>query len=575
VKLAVSTVFNALDKMTGPMNTMTRGVDRFSRNASAAGARIGATWNRLRGVFRGVMIAVTTGVAAKALGDFAARGDDIADVSKRIGMSAEALQEFRYAANMADLSADDLTSILQKMNNQMGQLGTGTGALYSFLKRSNPQLALQLKTTKSSEKAFTLLMDAIAAETDVAKRAALAQAAFGKSGQEVIDMAAGLEEKRKEAQASGTIISNEDVQRAAEMHTNLLRLQASGTGFINQVLGRAVAAIAPLLERLNAWISANREIIGQKIDAAINFIATAAKTAYDIFTRWSPVILAVVGGFIAFNVAMKAAAIISVVSKAISVASAVMAMFQAGASIATVAQWAFNAAVAANPIMWIAMAIAALILGIVLLAKNWGKVTAAFKAAGKWIADTFRSIRDWIYKALDNPIIRAAALIFAPFITLPILIAKNWGKIKLFFVGMWEGIKTGAGAVWSFLKMGFFTVADIILSTMGNVVKAVMSAVSSVGSFLGFDMSGLNGIISKLDEMQASVREQSALGGGGATPVSPNTGIIASNVTTTNRSNLDVNFNNLPSGTEMRQTGQAPGITVRTGPTMNMMGVAH
>jgi hypothetical protein len=547
MKLAVSTLFTALDKMTPAMNTMTRGVDRFSRNAIRSGDRIGATWNRLRGVFRGVMIAVTTGVAAKALSDFAAKGDDIADVSKRIGMSAEALQEFRYAANMADLSADDLTSILQKMNNQMGQLGTETGTLYTFLKKSNPQLALQLKNTESSEKAFSMLMEAIASETDVAKRAALAQAAFGKSGQEVIDMAAGLNEKRREARSSGTIISNDEVKAAAEMHANLLKLKASGTGFINQVLGRAVAAISPLLDRLNAWISANREIIGQKIDAVINFIASAAKTAYDIFSKWGPLILAV-------------AAVIKVVTIATKAAAA--------------AQLVFNIIMAANPIVLITMAIAALILGIVLLVKNWDKVTAAFKAAGKWIADTFRMIRDWIYKALDNPIIRAAALIFAPFITIPILIAKNWGKIKTFFAGMWEGIKSGAAAVWSFLKMGFFTLADIVLTTWGNVIKAVMSAVSSVGSFLGFDMSGLNGIISKLDEMQASVREQSAFGGG-ATPVSPNTGIIASNITTTRNSNLDVNFNNMPAGTEMRQTGQAPGITVRTGPTMNMMGVAH
>jgi len=39
-------------------------------------------------------------------------------------------------------------------------------------------------------------------------------------------------------------------------------------------------------------------------------------------------------------------------------------------------------------------------------------------------------------------------------------------------------------------------------------------------------------------------------------------------VSSTSNSTLDVNFNNLPGGTSMRQTGSAPGITVNQGPTM-------
>jgi hypothetical protein len=509
MKLAVQTVFNALDKMTGPMNSMGKGVDRFSRNANRAGLDVGATWGKLRNIMRTVAVAVTTGLAAKAINDFAEKGDEVARVARTLGLSAEALQELEYAAKMADLSSEDLAGAFKKMNNSMGQLRTGSGALYKYLKATNPQLALQLKHTKDSDTAFTMLMGAIAAEGDVAKRATLTQAAFGKGGQVLIEMAKGLNDMRKEARASGGIISDRDVEAGKQFNTTMKKVGVTLTGFKNNILGRAVAALGPWLDKLDAWMLKNKDIIGQRIDNAINWIVTAAKDAYDIFNKWSPVIWAVAGGVVAFNVAMRAAAIISVVSKAIAIASAIWTMFSAGASFATVAQWAFNVAVAANPIMLIAMAVAALILIIVLLAKNWDKVTAAFKAAGAWIANTFRTIRDWIYKALDNPLIRAAALIFAPFITIPILIAKHWREI---------------------------------IDTIKSAIDWIAMAGGKVGKFFG-----LGG---------------GAAPGAGGTPVSPNTGIIASNVSTTRRSLLDVNFNNAPAGTTMKQTGASPDITV-------------
>ncbi len=510
--------------MTGPVGTMGRNVDRFARSADRAGANLGASWGKLRGIITTVAMAITTGAVAKAIGDFTEKGDEVARMARTLGLSAEALQELEYAAKMADMSSEDLSGAFKKMNNNLGQLTTGTGSLYTYLKATNPKLALQLKYTKDSDAAFTALMDAISKEGDVAKRAALAQAAFGKSGQALIEMANGLNDARAEARASGGIISNKDIAAAEQMDAGMKRVKTSVGGFVNLILGRALNAIAPLLDRLNAWISANREIIGQRIDRAITWIADAARTAFDIWQKWHPVIIGVGAAMLAVNVAMRAAAIISAVSKAISIASAVMAMFRAGASVATVAQWALNAAMSANPIMLIVIGIAALIAGIILLVRNWDKVVDAFKSAGRWIANTFRTIRDWIYKALDNPLIRAAALIFAPFITIPILIAKHWQEI---------------------------------IGVIRSVIDWIATAAGKVGKFFGF----------------GGGKEKGAVDTAG-TPVSPNTALISSNTTTTRNSTLDVNFGPVPAGTSMRQRGAAPGISVNMGRTMAMGGLA-
>ena len=282
-KLTVSTKFTAVDQTTAVAKRIGSSVAGISKSVSAVGRAAG----RMASAIRFAAVSLVMGAAGKAVAAFGDKADDIADVSKRIGLSAEALQELQYAAAAADLSAEDLTSVLQKMNNNLGQLRAGTGTLYSNLVKTNPALARQLRTVEDSDEAFTLLMDSIAKETNVQKRAALAQAAFGKSGQAVIDMASDLAAKRKEAQAQGAIISNEDVAAGAALHANLIKVKAAFTGITNTVFGRIAASIGPVIEKLNGWILANKEIIGQKIDTVFRVIG-------DIFAKLGPSIAGII-----------------------------------------------------------------------------------------------------------------------------------------------------------------------------------------------------------------------------------------------------------------------------------------
>lgn len=63
--------------------------------------------------------------------------------------------------------------------------------------------------------------------------------------------------------------------------------------------------------------------------------------------------------------------------------------------IATAAQWAWNAAISANPIGLIILAIAALVAGIVLLVQNWDTVKAAGADAWAWILDAWSGAGDF------------------------------------------------------------------------------------------------------------------------------------------------------------------------------------
>lgn len=95
--------------------------------------------------------------------------------------------------------------------------------------------------------------------------------------------------------------------------------------------------------------------------------------------------------------------------------------------IATVAQWAWNAASAANPWVWIIIGIMAAVAAIVLMVKHWDKVKAAFNATmgffGKllsWFKNMLDKVPDWILIA------------FPVF-----LVIKHWEELKSFFIKFW------------------------------------------------------------------------------------------------------------------------------------------
>ena len=92
-------------------------------------------------------------------------------------------------------------------------------------------------------------------------------------------------------------------------------------------------------------------------------------------------------------------------------------------------------------------------------------------------------------------------------------VAKSVGtKIKDFFIFVWEQIKNGFNIAVGFMQKIFFTFADYFLTVWGTIIKGVLSAVSGIGSALGFDTSAIEGVIAKVEGLQSDVRSKSFFG---------------------------------------------------------------
>jgi hypothetical protein len=501
-KFSLESILTMHDSFTGPLQRAEGAAAGYSKRMRGHVSAMSSAWKRLGGIATAALAGISVGAAAKAITDFAERADDIARMSNILGLNTTAWQENLYAAKMADLTAEDLAGAFKKMNVNLGELGQGSGSLFTYLKKANPQLALQLLHTKDSATAFGSLMDAIAAETDVQKRAALVQAAFGKGGQGIIEMAGKYRAMVKEAHDSGGILSPEDIAAGVQLADNLKKLRISAQGFLNHVLGAGVRAIGPWVDKVRAWVGANREIINQKIEKTIDWIAGAAKTAYGIWQKWHPVILTVVGAFLALKAAM---------------------------AIATVVQWALNAAMAANPVGLIILALVALIAIIIVVVRHWKEISA------------------WITTA--------------------------WENVKTFAVGIWNTVIPYLKALGGTIMAYFLTPINLIISGVvmlldllsklpGSTGAAFKGAADAVRGFQG----GMNQTLTGVASGNPIDMWRNAANGGNppATYASPGTATAGSNTSHTETVRHDVAIT-APRGYNLRDNGGAPVTSLALG----------
>lgn len=148
---------------------------------------------------------------------------------------------------------------------------------------------------------------------------------------------------------------------------------------------------------------------------------------------------------------------------------------------------AFNAALLANPITWVVIAIAALVAAIVVCITHWDEVKEAAKKAWDWIKEKWGILADWFSEKVVEPIKNFFSGLWTK-ITEIFGSVKEWFSEK--FQQAWDGIKgiwNGAGdwfkGIWGNLKDAFGDIKAWFKEKFSNAWQAVKDVFSNWGSF--------------------------------------------------------------------------------------------
>ena len=401
--------------------------------------------------------AALTAIGAAAVSAGKAAAEDAAAQAKLAGT----LERTTGATSAQVAAAEDYISALSRQTGiadddlrpALGKLATATGDVGTAQKALNTALDVSAQTGKSLDSVSTALAKGYAGQTTALNRlvpgidqAAIKSKDMNKVMADLTDLTGGAA-----AQAAGTAAGQYQI-----LQTQMGELQESlGAGLLP-----IMQAFIPILTEAADWVAKN------------------AKTVQILVG----VIAALAGGILAANAAMK---VYQAAQIAIKVATAAW----------TAAQWLLNAALSANPIGLVIVAVAALAAGIVIAYQK---------------SETFRNICQAAFNAVKVAIDAVAggfkALLSAATAAFNWIVA-NW-KVALFAFGPigaavsliasnFNAIKSAATAAWNFIKSAW-TVADFAFGPIEAAVHAIASAFSAITGAVQGAINAVNALISAL-----------------------------------------------------------------------------
>lgn len=459
--LKLAFILSATDKMSRivdeAVKKSTNKLSAFERTTSKAGRSMMKAGTVMAGVGVGIGAAVL-GVG-KSLGDYAG---DVKDMSEATGVGTEAWQKMTYAAKISGIEQEKLMTSMVKFDKQLVAAAGGSESAAQIF----TDLGISIKDVggnlRAPEEIFKDVAETLSKVEDGAAKTAASTEFFGKSGAELLPMLnrgkKGLEDLYKAAEDTGNVLKDKPLEAADQFGEKLDDINLRMQGVKLQIGAALLPALQTLadgfsrvIDNVKNWITSNPEL-ASTIGTIVTNIAPVLGGIGLLSLAFGGVTY-IVGKFTGFfKGAMKA---IDVGKDIIKRAKDSMLLFKIQyyslviwQGLAAAAQWLFNTSLLGCPIIWIILAIAAVIAAVILLVKNWDAVAAFFKRLWDSIKEIFIAVWEWIKNMF---------LDYTPVG----LVIKHWDAIADWFAGLWDGVKNVFVSAWEWIKNMFLNYTPV------------------------------------------------------------------------------------------------------------------
>lgn len=200
----------------------------------------------------GAIGAIGAGVvkAFAVTGEIANTADEIGKTAKQIGISTDALQELRFAADLSGVANEQFSLGLQNLQKQVFNASKGSKEATEIFDRLGVSFTDSDGNLKSAEDTFMDVvagMQSISSETE---KSALAQTLFGRAGKKIGPLlqegTAGIEAMRKQAQELGGVLGADLIKDSEAFKDQQTRLNFAFQGLKIKI----AQVVLPVMEKL-------------------------------------------------------------------------------------------------------------------------------------------------------------------------------------------------------------------------------------------------------------------------------------------------------------------------------------
>ena len=226
--------------------------DKLANNVKSVGDKIQGVGKALTPVSVAAAGAIT-GIAALGV-KTASTGAELDDLSQRLGISAEKVQELKYVAAQAGVDWEIYNKGIIRARAALLDLSSG---ISNNATKAVQSLGISLESFSSQEEMIDGVMTALAGVKDKTLQAAYANEIFGdKIANEMLPyLNAGAEEIQKfKSEFEGmSYLTNEQVKSLATLDDTIYLLKQSLSNVVLQI----GASLSPLIQSLTEYVNAN------------------------------------------------------------------------------------------------------------------------------------------------------------------------------------------------------------------------------------------------------------------------------------------------------------------------------
>ena len=263
----------------------------MSKDIGGLKKQIGGAIGTMKGLAAGALAAAGIGGMGALVISSVNAADSIGKVSKKIGLTTDELQEYRFAAAQASVKQTTLDMGMQRFSRRVAEAQKNTGELNATLK----QYGIQVKDAEGKNRrtvdVLGDLADVIANTEDEQEKLRISFKAFDSEGAAMVNMlqdgSAGLDEMRKKAHELGVVMDADLIEQAEKASSDFSALSM----VLKTNVTRAIIALLPEINSLtDAFLKDKSAMDGMKESGVIlgnilkglGFLAGTTKNVFEI-----------------------------------------------------------------------------------------------------------------------------------------------------------------------------------------------------------------------------------------------------------------------------------------------------
>ena len=178
--------------------------------------------------------------------DAAKTGDEFAKTSKMVGISAQTLHKFAFAAQIGGAEMRDISTSLRVISKRVNDANNGLTTSVRAFAQAGISVRKANGEFLNAEELLLASADAFKNLTNTTERTALAQELFGRAGTKMIPLliegTAAMKELMEETEELGLVFSEVESKQAEDFQDELLRMNSAFKG-VALAIGKALMPI--------------------------------------------------------------------------------------------------------------------------------------------------------------------------------------------------------------------------------------------------------------------------------------------------------------------------------------------